>query len=523
MADASPLLDEPTSHRPAIPVPDDIQQLLEDPSEWADLLVILHERADLHVARLIFLEILRETGRDDQVWAQLWETDFVAQVVDIVLDGYFCGYSKEDLTSSKAQDDAVMRHIEWLLEVLLKCVHRLTHEPSNPLPEHALRVIEWFEEDFTPLWERLWAIRTPFLDSVVACEASPDPRKTTFHGSLIQTMYFMDIMLEKAGKTTNHSTNSCMPHIMFLIWVLNEDKDNRDKALLAVTTLIHPDENYSKFYSEVATGTTSREKINAAILRDFKDETLVDRPLYSVIVTNFFLKPERGLRTPIETSSQRRIVWASLAAMRRQWCTGHSDIVYHGDIYVMLSAFLKITKIELDLLPYISEAQVHALLAHIGKCLVPFMEGEDSHSGPGHLTGLIAWCGRQLRRYRNADPVEAKLLAMRRLTHELWRESVEDIDKRRLVRAWPAWRHTVILWRALGAAVPLSADQDDQGAAAFAPLERCGWRGCLCSVHAPAHRLRVCKGCWLAAYCGARCQASAWAQGGHRHVCARRG
>ena len=128
---------------------------------------------------------------------------------------------------------------------------------------------------------------------------------------------------------------------MFLIWVLDEDKDNRDKALLAVTTLIHPSENYSKFYSQVATGTTNPDRINAAILRDLKDETLVDRPLYSVIVTNFFLKPERGLRTPIETSSQRRIVWASLAAMRRQWCTGDTEIMYHGDIYVMESAYLK--------------------------------------------------------------------------------------------------------------------------------------------------------------------------------------
>ena len=27
--------------------------------------------------------------------------DFMAEVVDVVLDGYFCGYSKEDLVSSE--------------------------------------------------------------------------------------------------------------------------------------------------------------------------------------------------------------------------------------------------------------------------------------------------------------------------------------------------------------------------------------------------------------------------------------
>ena len=40
----------------------------------------------------------------------------------------------------------------------------------------------------------------------------------------------------------------------------------------------------------------------------------------------------------------------------------------------------------------------------------------------------------------------------------------------------------------------------------FAPLERCNRKTCLCSVHKASHRLRVCKGCWVVAYCNSHCQ-----------------
>lgn len=37
-------------------------------------------------------------------------------------------------------------------------------------------------------------------------------------------------------------------------------------------------------------------------------------------------------------------------------------------------------------------------------------------------------------------------------------------------------------------------------------LQGCNWRECLCAS-APCHRLKLCKGCWRAVYCGPRCQA----------------
>lgn len=37
-------------------------------------------------------------------------------------------------------------------------------------------------------------------------------------------------------------------------------------------------------------------------------------------------------------------------------------------------------------------------------------------------------------------------------------------------------------------------------------LERCAREECACSVYKPKHPMKVCKRCWLAAYCNERCQ-----------------
>ena len=35
---------------------------------------------------------------------------------------------------------------------------------------------------------------------------------------------------------------------------------------------------------------------------------------------------------------------------------------------------------------------------------------------------------------------------------------------------------------------------------------RCWWKGCLCAVRKPGHKMRVCTGCGRARYCHVRCQ-----------------
>lgn len=121
-----------------------------------------------------------------------------------------------------------------------------------------------------------------------------------------------------------------------------------------------------------------------------------------------------------------------------------------------------------------------------------------------YLTGLTARCRTLLRR-RSTPEASAELRALARHTHSAWKASADEISRRRLGPRFPAWRHFLILWRALGDVLRYHPEDDD-ASPVFGALERCGWEGCLCSVHKPAHSLRVCKGCWVVAYCGAQCQ-----------------
>lgn len=48
----------------------------------------------------------------------------------------------------------------------------------------------------------------------------------------------------------------------------------------------------------------------------------------------------------------------------------------------------------------------------------------------------------------------------------------------------------------------------------------CRWRDCLChEKRVRCHRMKVCKGCWKALYCGTKCQRLDWTEGGHRERC----
>lgn len=71
---------------------------------------------------------------------------------------------------------------------------------------------------------------------------------------------------------------------------------------------------------------------------------------------------------------------------------------------------------------------------------------------------------------------------------------------------FPGLRDTLREWTEVGALVPVPAHDNTREAAPFAPLERCAWRGCACSALRPAHRLKACTRCWIAAYCCVACQ-----------------
>ena len=71
-----------------------------------------------------------------------------------------------------------------------------------------------------------------------------------------------------------------MPHIMFLVWILNEDKGIRNRALLCMTTLVNPSEDYSNFYEQVATGSTGADIV---VLRELARALGFVRRIYSFL------------------------------------------------------------------------------------------------------------------------------------------------------------------------------------------------------------------------------------------------
>lgn len=153
------------------------------------------------------------------------------------------------------------------------------------------------------------------------------------------------------------------------------------------------------------------------------------------------------------------------------------------------------------------------------------------------LTHLVSSCLPRLRELKQEDD-NPKVVAMRRHTLKAWQTTTNELNRSRLTRRDTAWRPFSLLWQRVGTLIPpvpdLEADE-----AAFDVLQRCGWSECLCNVHKPAHRMRVCKGCWVIAYCGAECQKkyvlrrvvlgtfliltvsrfSDWEKGGHRKHC----
>ena len=109
----------------------------------------------------------------------------------------------------------------------------------------------------------------------------------------------------------------------------------------------------------------------------------------------------------------------------------------------------------------------------------------------------------------NSPDTHRKINIVRRFSRKAWRSAqykMRDIAKHR-----PMWQSVFESWKQLGEVLEVekhrSADEsEDHTKAIFSPWERCAWKQCLCSVHKPIHRMRVCKGCYRVAYCNANCQ-----------------
>lgn len=180
------------------------------------------------------------------------------------------------------------------------------------------------------------------------------------------------------------------------------------------------------------------------------------------------------------------------------------------------------------------EAQSHEILALVGEFLIPAVEALDiayactfapfthvrtqpvSPPSTALCVQLIEHCRRAFEAGQRdipgaALPRLAPLTAMRCRSAALWQKTLDALKVSRYTHD-PVWRQLGTGW--LGLETPLDvarylALQQEGGydmRRVFAPLARCGWRGCLCSVYEPLHPMKTCKRCWVVAYCSATCQ-----------------
>lgn len=165
--------------------------------------------------------------------------------------------------------------------------------------------------------------------------------------------------------------------------------------------------------------------------------------------------------------------------------------------------------------PPLPQALVYGTIGTFAQRLVPAIEGADEPwSGQQAFTGFadepnmptlsnaLSWC---FRLPRKPDTSDKRLMMMRRHTYRSWMSTVKDIESRRLLQGRPEWREAYAVWGRLGRLMSDVSGNIEERKSPFTLLKRCSWTGCECRVHAPAHTLKVCKGCWLVAYCGATC------------------
>lgn len=342
---------------------------------------------------------------------------------------------------------------------------------------------------------------------------------------------------------------------------------------------------YQSIYSEIGANAELREHVYAALTRDLRDGRIVGSILRDVIGHSLctcepFDQPELP---PREAASRLKVFWSVVAACRRQYCQqGHLG-GWHDSI-VMLTSYAHIffantqctqssTSSNLITMPatdhpvdvFISEAQLYALVVLFAQAFNSLLDSaisgrEERFSklrGMQHIITLfpsaVPKCDpaeriliitsrlkKELSGHRDnlfADRYpEDRMMAMRCYAYQAWETSARNMYARRAVPTGEIWDLIVEIWRELGSYFP-QRRHGGNNSSIFTPLERCSWAGCACSVFKPAHRLKVCKGCRLVAYCGSGCQtryvqpltpspgthrhSSAWST--HKAVCTKSG
>ncbi|GJE85148.1 hypothetical protein PsYK624_012260 [Phanerochaete sordida] len=148
---------------------------LDNLSEWNAILIKApHFLKDpLATTGLAFLKVVRGLDYASDVWQTIWSTGFVLELAHVITRDHFCDFSREDLVAWTGRDPVYVgdqRALVSLVELFVLCLNKANEASFDDKIMEDVR--HTMEQDFPKLWDNLWDVRTPFLDSKVACEES---------------------------------------------------------------------------------------------------------------------------------------------------------------------------------------------------------------------------------------------------------------------------------------------------------------------------------------------------------------
>ncbi|GJE93258.1 zinc finger MYND domain-containing protein [Phanerochaete sordida] len=496
---------------------EDLEPLLAIPDSWTQVLQEICRQSDdddHQFMRICMTTALNQAIRvaDNITWLIIAKSEFLPALVDFINSDYLFGFSSDYLLSEDVDElDASL-----IAASLALCTtyidHTLAvHEPDDPEYMKMVDVVA----QFPPVFTKLWAVRDPLLISEFAWETDPDSMHEPIHPYLDMISTVTVFLLQKHRNLTLDHTNSHIPHVLLLIWIYNPYYAGRTKALKRFASTMG-DGPYDDFFRDFANGCTSHDEITEAMLREFRDEEILDGELAAVLIVETVRDKDRSSE-PV-AYYQEQVASRSLAATRRQICRGSQDS--EQDIEIIHSTFGLLKQNKKTPYSVVTDRQTYgglSILCHY--CMLQIARASGG-GPPDRMNSFVAsWLARVGELDKDDD--RPKTIAARRHALQAWRRVKDELRRRQLVHQDRHWKVFELVWERIGAAIP-PVPSEAAPASPFELLQRCGWSECLCSVHKPAHRMRICTGCWLVAYCGPRCQEKDWEEGGHQECCRKR-
>ncbi|GJE90267.1 zinc finger MYND domain-containing protein [Phanerochaete sordida] len=503
------------------------------PRQWAQLFLSLHrekERSDPTVRRELIIG-LRTIPRWE--WDSLWKNGFVLAVLNAFADGDFCGYTTEELLSSIAQNDdgcsqlsEKLLYTMWLLLMLFACLHRIGVECGYSALQKHEKAVDIIQHKLTEAWTAVWeffkAIRHgPIANEIYKGFGVP----VSFYGCILDCVPTAEEILRlRTGRLPVQEKSSHILPLLFLVWAFSDDYDLRMRSIHRIGVVASLKWTRGGLEQFEGCPNTSRRHLRR-LYEDLCNPHFDDMDFVNVRMIVGLVWPRRPFS--IETPLERKVFGKLLGSYRRELCLKGSEDDPMGSFvsrshFIYVAWAIRAATFSPSARP--TESQLYGIIGSLALWLIPTLESTSDHWWPEvkpdvpPLATTLASCRRLLGTFHPPRPALAPL---RRHTYRAWRTAVAELDRRRDLREpnEVEWRGALAAWRQLGRFMPPDAREEVDEEGGLAVLERCACAECECHVHKPLHPVKVCKGCWLVAYCGPKCQTSDWESGGHRRVC----